>query len=347
MFFHRNERHEAVPQILTAIVASPAVLPRIAAALLLIAFASVDSTESGPPMPDPELAWEHRDLRAVEVWLVDAIDDSVEALRARAWLARRGGDSERALELIARAIERAPDSADLRVDFASFRSDLLDDAGPFRSLRIARDVRDNLEHAVSVAPDHVDALVALATFHQRAPAIAGGNGHFADTLMTRLEHLAPGRMRLREAMQLAEEKRFDEAVHRMSQAIELSVQVRPKWFLRKGLWLLELGQFDQAALCFERALDRAPRFGPALYEFGRLAARGHADPDRGARALRHFLQLPRWPDDPAHALAWLQLGIIQEGLGAEAEALKAFELALELDPGLDEAKQALDRLSTS
>lgn len=301
-------------------------------------------------LPDPELAWEHRDFRPVEEWLAQrkpADSTEVEVLRARAWLARQSGESERALELIDQAIERAPDSADLRVDRASFRSDLLEEAGPFRSLRIARDIRDDLEHAVSVSPDHVDALVALASFHQRAPGIAGGNAHYAEDLMEGLEQIAPGRMHLREAMQLARRERYDEAAARMSLAIDTADRIRPKWYLRKGRWLLELERSIEAAQCFEHALDKAPRFGPALYELGRLAGQGEVDPDKGVTALRRYLELPRWPDDPAHALAWLHLGKIQARLGADVEARSAFERALELDPDLDKARQALNRLSTS
>jgi len=322
---------------------------RFGAATVLMASAIVHSAEIRQ-QPDPELAWEYRNFRPVEEWLAQhepADSDSMEVIRARAWLARRSGDSERALELVNQAIAKAPDSADLRVDRASFRSDLLDNAGPFKSLRIARDIRDDLEYAVSEMPEHVDALVALASFHQRAPGIAGGNAHYAEALMERLEQVAPGRMRLREAMELARLERFDEAVARMSQAIDTAERIRPKWWLRKGRWLVALDRNARAAHCFERALDTAPRFGPALYELGRLAAQGEEDPARGLAALQRYLELPRWPDDPAHALAWLHLGRIHERLGAEAEAQDAFRRALELDPELDPARRALTRLSTT
>ena len=321
----------------------------VGAAMVLSTSATANAVRISQ-VPDPEYFWEHRDLRPVEVWLGTVrgeIDERVESLRAQAWLARRAGDSERALNLIDRAIERAPDAADLRVDRASFRSDLLDEAGPFRSLRIARDIRDDLEHAVSVAPEHVDALVALASFHQRAPGIAGGNAHYAAALMDRLERLAPGRMHLRLAMQLARQERYDEAVVRMSEAIDTAERIRPKWWLRKGRWLLALERHDQAAQCFELALEDAPRFGPALYELGRLAARGERDPAEGLAALRRYLELPRWPGDPDQALAWLQLGRIEMRLDHPAKARDAFGRALELDPDLDEARDALNRLSES
>ena len=330
-------------------VSVPTLVPIVVLVIVLMTSASVHAAEIAQP-PDPELAWEYRDFRPVEEWLTrhaQAGSDSVEVLRARAWLARRSGDSERALELVNQAIGRAPDSADLRVDRARFRSDLLDDAGPFKSLRIARSIRDDLEHAVSVAPEHVDALVALASFHQRAPGIAGGNKHYAETLMARLEQLAPGRMHLREAMQLARAEQYEEAGAQMSRAIDTAERIRPKWWLRKGRWLLAMERQQQAAYCFEKAREKAPRFGPALYELGRLAAQGQEDPTKGVAALQRYLELPRWPDDPDQALAWLQLGRIDMRLDRPAKARDALRRALELDPDLDEARDALNRLSTS
>jgi len=317
-------------------------------ALACHALPAAPAVARAPGPPDPERAWEQHDLRPVERWLAERGangPEGVEVLRARAWLARRSGDSERALELIGQAIQRAPDSADLRVDRASFRSDLLDAAGPFASLSVARDVRDDLEHAVAVEPEHVDALVALAAFHQQAPGIAGGNEHFAETLMVRLEELAPARFKLRRAMQLAAQERFAQAVDLISQALGMAEDLRPKWFLRKGRWLLELGRHEHARGCFTRALEQAPRFRPALFELGQLAARQGGDPVDGVVMLERYLALPHWPGDPDQALAWLYLGQLRLRLGRDGEARDAFERALELDPGLDRARQGLGDLS--
>lgn len=324
-------------------------LLRLGAAMVLMASANASGAETSP-MPDPERAWEYRDFGPVEAWLErheGPASNGVEMLRGRAWLARRAGASERALELIDQAINRAPGRADLRVDRAQFHSDLLEEAGPFRSLRIARNIRDELELAVSVGPRDVDALAALASFHQRAPGIAGGNQHYAEALMQRLEQLSPGRVHLLEAMRLAREERYEEAAAKISRAIDTAERIRPKWWVRKARWLLALERREQAADCLEKALEEAPSFGPALYELGRLAAQGQADARRGAAALRRYLDLPRWPGDPDHALARLELGRIEMRLERPAEARDAFRRALELDPDLDQARQALKRLSTA
>lgn len=296
-------------------------------------------------VPDPERAWEHRDMRPVSAWLGALAPERrarTDALRARAWLARRDGRAESALELIDRAIGRAPDDADLRVDRAAIRSDMLDDAGPFRSLGIARAVRRDLEHAVRVERGHVDALVALVTFHQRAPRIIGGDRQRGAELTDRLARVAPERLHVRKAMELADDARLDEAVEAMHRAIAMADQPRPKWFLRKGRWLLGLKRPRQAREAFEQALAEAPRFTAALYEIGRLGAESGRRVDRAIASLQRYLELPGWPGDPEPKQAWLQLGRVYRHAGRDADAEWAFRCALELDPDWREARRALD-----
>lgn len=329
----------------------PMIRTRLTALLLLVAAAfhsfSVVADPAEPSIPDPERAWEHRDFEAVERWLESVppdAADSAAALRARAWLARRDGDTGLALDLVGRAIAQAPDSADLRVDRAAFRSDLIEDAGRFRSLRLAREIRDDLEHAVSAAPGHVDALVALASFHQRAPGIAGGDAGRVTELMERLGEIAPFRLHLRDAMQFAEDERYEQAVSEITLAIDYADQARPKWHLRKGEWLRRLGRDRDALAAFEQALALAPRFAPVLFEIGRLAAESGLAVDTGTDALRRYLELPRWSNDPDAKLAWWHLGRLHADSGRNDQAERAFARALELDPDWSRARQALEAL---
>lgn len=304
----------------------------------------------GAAIPDPARAWENRDFVAVEHWLQAVAPDAADnpaALRARAWLARRDGDSARALELVGSAIAQAPGSADLRVDRAAFRSDLIKDAGRFRSLRLAREIRDDLEQAVAAAPGHIDALVALTSFHQRAPGIAGGDAGRAAELLERLREIAPARFDLHRAMQFADDGRYEQAVSEISLAIETADLARPKWHLRKGQWLRRLGRESEALSALEQALVLAPRFAPALFEIGRLAAETGLAPDAGTDALRRFLELPRWPDDPEIKIAWWYLGRIHASAGRDEQAEQAFGRVLALDPDWSQAQQALEALPAS
>lgn len=330
---------------------------RACGAALIFATGAVAEMRPEASIPDPGHAWEMRDLSPLEDWLASsngnagAHDDddsgaSVAVLRARAWLARRDGEVERALSLIDQAIDMAPDRPDLRVDRAAFRSDRIEESGPLKSLRIARDVRSDLEHALAVAPDHADALAALAAFHLRAPGIAGGDKDEAAALLARLGELAPLRRTFREAIELAEEERFAEAVERIALALSQADRARPDWRVRMGDWLHRMGRNEDALEAYRRALLEAPRHAGALYALGRTSAESGLAADAGINALQRFLAQPRWPQDPEPKLAWWQLGRIHARAGCAEEARAAFRRAMALDPDWRAPGRALERLGT-
>lgn len=316
-----------------------------AAALLLAAWLGVPAAGATPP--DPERAFADRRMQPIVVWLEGATGaeaDAMAALRGRAWLARRAGDRERALALIDRAVQRWPDVADLRVDRAAFRSDALDGAGAMTRMRIARDVRRDLERAVASEPEHVDALVGLIAFHRQAPGIVGGRDRRADELMRRLAAVSPAHHDFRIAMRRADEERFAAAAEAMARAIETAEQPPLEWRLREAEWLRRAGELAGARERLLGLLARAPDYGPALFEAGLLAGEGGLAPRVGIDALRRYVSLPAWPADPPRALAWQQQGRLYARSGAAEAARAALARALRLDPTLESARAELKRL---
>ncbi|MGK7296305.1 MAG: tetratricopeptide repeat protein [Candidatus Wenzhouxiangella sp. M2_3B_020] len=302
-----------------------------------------------PPV-DPERAFEQRDLAPLRAWL-DSLppgrSDTVAALRARAWLARRSGEARQAIALIDRAIELAPDRADLRVDRAAFRSDALADAGAFESMRIARDVRRDLEHALEAEPEHLDTLTAMISFHRRAPGIVGGRDDRADALLERLRAVSEPHYRERLAVQHAADEEYEAAAELMRQAMADVAVVPLEWRGLLGRWLAATGRTPEALQAWLAALAEAPDFAPALFGIGRLAATSGRHTRLGVDTLRRLLDRPAWPDDPDRALAWLHLGELHRREGRAAPARRAFERALELEPDFDEARVALESLQAN
>lgn len=331
----------------------PALL--VCGAALCLATGAAADIAAEVSIPDPVRAWEVRDLSPLEDWLASVAGDvgtqdehagadNVPLLRAQAWLARREGEDERALALIDRAIEIAPDRPELRVDRAAFRSDRIEDSGPFKLLRIARDVRRDLEHALTVAPEHADALAALAAFHLRAPGIAGGDRDEAAALLARLGELAPSRRTFREAIELAEAERLAEAVDRIALALLQADRPRPSWRVRMGDWLHRMGRNDDALEAYRQALLDAPQHAGAMYALGRTSAESGLAAAAGIDALQRFLAQPRWPQDPEPRLAWWQLGRIHARAGCAEEAEAAFRRAMTLDPDWHAPGRSLERL---
>lgn len=98
------------------------------------------------------------------------------------------------------------------------------------------------------------------------------------------------------------------------------------------------GDTEHARALYDRAILIKPDFAEA---WNRRAALFLADDkfDEALRDINEVLTL-----EPRHFGAWTGLGFIMEQLGAEKEALEAFEEALEIHPNLQAAKQSAAKL---
>lgn len=98
------------------------------------------------------------------------------------------------------------------------------------------------------------------------------------------------------------------------------------------------GDTEHARALYDRCILIKPDYPEA---WNRRAALFLADDkfDEALRDINEVLTL-----EPRHFGAWTGLGFIMEQLGAEKEALEAFEEALNIHPNLQAAKQSASRL---
>ena len=66
--------------------------------------------------------------------------------------------------------------------------------------------------------------------------------------------------------------------------------------------------------------------------------------DQGKAALERYIAGSPGPDDPPLANAHYRLGMVLERLGNKAAARVEYQAALRLNPKLDDAKKALNKL---
>lgn len=179
-----------------------------------------------------------------------------------------------------------------------------------KSLTAARKGRDAMEKALTLNPDDLDAREGLIQFYQRAPWPLGSSA--------------------KAAAQLEEIRRRDP-----TRATALRV-----------LNLANAKDYRGAFQLCDELLAKNPEDYVALYQYGRTADVSGKNLTRGVANLQCCLTLsPPSPASPSASNVWHRLGNLEAKLQHRAEARAAYESALRLDPGNQQAAAALARLA--
>lgn len=290
-----------------------------AALVALAAFAAGPEgvAESRSEQPDLDRALATRDMEPIHAWLAGLTGPeagSVEAWRARialVGLSDTGDTHEQRAAMLDQALEAHPESVELLLARASLNLESIDDAGSFGKLRIARSVRDDLEQALALDPQHVRAIVANIRFHDQAPRIAGGRDRTADALLEQLDSLDAGESAFIRFRRLSSDDRSAAALDQLERAVEQARGSKPAWETILASELYADGQSARALRTAIGVTDRYPFYGPAWYLVGRIGVETGDESGRGEQALEQFLQMPRWPGDPQMERARQMLEALQ------------------------------------
>lgn len=210
-----------------------------------------------------------------------------------------------------------------------------------RLLWLGWTIREELERAIALDPDLVEARLDLVRFHTMAPRIAGAKKEKAKEEAVEvgkrnaaLGAFAHGYIAYREKLFGPARTKFREAAGGAA-----SIEHRVMALVWLGWLSQESQQYDDAFEAFETVLALEPSHHAALYEIGRTAVFAGRDLERGERALRAFLK--RAPDANGH----LQLALLLEKKGDRSGARAEAEKALRLDRRLSEARAIVKRLT--
>jgi tetratricopeptide (TPR) repeat protein len=214
---------------------------------------------------------------------------------------------EDALPWLAKAAELAPKNATY---LTLFGISSMQAAGKTRSVSGATRGRDAIIRAIELEPDNLDAREALLQFYASAPWPIGSRTK-AKEQAEAIAQRNPTRGLFANVMIKTSEKKYVEAID----------------------------------LC-EKSLEQNPDFYPALAELGRLSAASGAKLDRGLSALQRCLQLEPPLGQAAHSLIHYRIGTIHLKLNEKTAARAAFTTALQLDPKLKRAADALAKLDS-
>lgn len=255
------------------------------------------------------------------------------------------GETDRAVELLEKAVKATPNNADAHYLLGSAYGRKAQKASIFSQMGLAGKAKDHLIKAVELDPNHLDARFGLMEYYAMAPGIVGGSKDKAQQQAAEIKkrdsiigHRAYAQLFLHDKNNDAARNEYVAAVRENPNS--------PKAHYGLGTFYLSVDKNNKGATDeFEASIKIDPNYMPGWFQVGHMAALTGAGMPRGEEALRKYLAYAPRVDEPPHARAHYWLGQIFEKQGKRAEAKASYQTSLRLNPAQKDVSEALKRVS--
>lgn len=330
---------------------------------------------------DPAELYERGSFRRAAAACEQRLAANPNDAKAASVLARIRGEQDRFDEAIAlgeRAIAAAPNDADAHYALAEAYGQKASSVGVLSAAGLAGKFRKQAEATLALNPNHVDAMESMIEFYTQAPGMMGGDKRKAAEMTQRLTQIDPVRGWFQQAAAAQKAKdstkvgmcwrRAAEADPKSARAkIALASWLTPRYRdpaeaeklaleaialepWRTGAWQVLAALYAHqsrwsdldATLAKAEAVD-AEHLQP-YYSAGRQLVFESREPVRAEQYMRKYLTKEPEVGAPRHAAAHWRLALALEQQGKKNEALAELQIAVRLDPKLEDAKKDLKRL---
>jgi Tfp pilus assembly protein PilF len=267
-----------------------------------------------------------------------------DALDTLARIAMAQGDSERAADLLTKAI-KLRSAATYHYHLGQALGDQAMKASMFGKASLAGKVRDEFEKASQLDPNLMEARFGLIDFYMIAPAMMGGSEEKALAQAAEIKkrdayqgHRAYARiyqrqkkndLARREYQDLVREQPHSAAAHNVYGAFLAGIDKNYK------------SGFEE----IDTAIKLDPSYMPAYFRLGAVAAASGAQLARGEEALRKYLTHQPKENEPSLADAHYWLGMVYEKEGKKGEAKQSYLNAQRFSPASKTVAEAVKRVS--
>ncbi|MEP6763949.1 MAG: tetratricopeptide repeat protein [Gemmatimonadaceae bacterium] len=242
------------------------------------------------------------------------------------------------------AINSGHDSSAYHLWLAAAYADQGSRAFTFQQVLYTLRIKKELQQAVKLDSNSVDARSELARFYLTAPSILGGSFSRAEAVSRSLSTSSPGRSHGLLGFIAHHRGDFKTAEREMRAAI--AAQPDSAWsYTPLALLLGEQQRNDEAFTMWEKSVALDSTYSDSYMQMGIIGANTGTHLDAAARAVEHYIaNPPRMSDQRNRASANYRLGIIYEKLDRVNDARRAYQEAITLAPNSSTYKASLKNL---
>jgi tetratricopeptide (TPR) repeat protein len=249
-------------------------------------------------------------------------------------------DYQQASEQAQRALALDDSKSDYHLLLGNALSGLIESAGVFKKMSLARQMKAEFERAVAQNPKSIPARNALLEFYVQAPSIAGGASDKALDQAKQISALDPVEGHYAMAVFYHDQKKFAQVEDEYKAAINADPK-RPKSYAQLAFVYIQEKKDSEAPPAFRHAFELDPNYLPACFGVARSDLLGGQNLDEAERLFKKYLT--RWPEegDPSLANAHWRLGQVYEKESKKDLAVAEWNEALKLTPNYKPAQDSL------
>ena len=284
-----------------------------------------------------------------------------------------------ALPLAERALQLDAKNSDYHYMVGAIQGQMAEKAGVFKALGLVGRFKKEVQAAIDLDPNNIEALFAQMEFYLQAPGIVGGDKKKARANADRIFAINPSRGNLAYArvalkensqadvtnyyvnavladprsygarVQLANfyasdrQKKYDLSEKEAREALKINPGRVRAYSLLAALFALQERCSDLDAILVQSEKNVPDNLYP-YYQAGRVLRSTGKDSPRAERYLRKYLTQEPEAGTPSWAAAHWRLGLVYEKMGRKADAISELETAVRLDPKFEPAQKDLKRL---
>ncbi|MDQ6612801.1 MAG: tetratricopeptide repeat protein [Gemmatimonadota bacterium] len=256
----------------------------------------------------------------------------------------KADSATRAVALLKAAIEAGPDSAAYHVWLAAAYTDLGSQANFFRQFGYVRRIRGELQRAVALDSNSVDAHSELSRFYLTAPGILGGSLSRAESEARKIATLSASRSH--GLLGYIAHHRGDLKTAEREMRSAITAQPDSAWpYTALAFLLTDEQRNDEAFSLWEKSVSLDSTFRNSYLQMGAIGATTGTHLAQAAVALEHYVTNPPGLRDTRNvASAYNKLGHVYEKQGRTTDARRAYEKAIALAPNSSTYKASLKAL---